>query len=239
MHKSVRGGLFVLNVFLFVVVLALGFVLTIGIVRLAASHKQSPQQSMTAEACTADFCPILKSFIYVYPDKKEIVSLRLDFSGELTGTTPLISKNRTWSMEVDKDSAITSNDKQYSYLYWEGRSGKQFDLRTGFNVRGSETEQFLRDKLDFLGLNEKERNDFISYWLPKMKNNKYNIIHFATNEYTGQARLTAKPAPDSMQRVFMVFKGADEAVDVEEQQLEFFSRRGSTLIEWGGAELPR
>ena len=72
-----------------------------------------------------------------------------------------------------------------------------------------------------------------------MKNNKYNIIHFATNEYTGQARLTAKPAPDSMQRVFMVFKGADEAVDVEEQQLEFFSRRGSTLIEWGGAELPR
>jgi hypothetical protein len=36
----------------------------------------------------------------------------------------------------------------------------------------------------------------------------------------------------------MVYKGLEEPITVKEQVLKPFTRKGFTLIEWGGAELP-
>ena len=38
------------------------------------------------------------------------------------------------------------------------------------------------EKLAILGLNEREAEEFIIYWLPKLESNKYNYIRFATEE---------------------------------------------------------
>ena len=70
-----------------------------------------------------------------------------------------------------------------------------------------------------------------------MEYNPYNLIHFATDEYTRQAPLEIFPQPDSMQRVFMVFKPLKEKVVVQPQTLEPFERTGFSVIEWGGTEL--
>ena len=39
----------------------------------------------------------------------------------------------------------------YPYLFWEGEDRTEYDMTKGFVVPGSETESFLREKLEFLG----------------------------------------------------------------------------------------
>ena len=67
-----------------------------------------------------------------------------------------------------------------------------------------------------------------------MKNSKYNLIHFADKQYTDDAPLTINPKPDSVLRVFMVYKPLDEKIKIEEQEIKPFERSGFTVIEWGG-----
>ena len=47
-------------------------------------------------------------------------------------------------------------------------------MKTGFVVEGKDTIKFLEEKLKQLGLTDKEADEFIIYWLPKLENNKYN-----------------------------------------------------------------
>ena len=104
-------------------------------------------------------------------------------------------------------------------------------------MRGEDTVGFLQDKLSKLGLTPREYNEFIVYWYPLMKNNPYNLIHFAGREYTETAPLTITPTPDSLLRVFMVYKPLSEKREVTEQTLPSFERTGFTVVEWGGTKI--
>ena len=44
-------------------------------------------------------------------------------------------------------------------------------MTEGFCVKGEDTAAFLEDALSKLGLNRKEANEFIVYWLPLMEQN--------------------------------------------------------------------
>ena len=112
-----------------------------------------------------------------------------------------------------------------------------YDFTTGFVVNGKDTEQFLKEKLKFMGLTPKEYNEFIVYWLPKMVDNPYNLISFQQETYTTNAILEITPKPDSLQRVFMAFMPLKHKIDIAEQKLEPFSREGFTVIEWGGSKV--
>jgi len=83
-------------------------------------------------------------------------------------------------------------------------------------------------------LTPREYNEFIVYWYPLMKDNKYNLIHFAGEQYTNTAPLEITPKPDSILRVFMVFKWLDEKIEIEEQKLENFERKWFSVVEWWG-----
>lgn len=66
--------------------------------------------------------------------------------------------------------------------------------------------EFLQEKLAYLGLTPREYNEFIVYRVPLMNQYPYVALKFAGEDYTSQAPLTVSPQPDSMQRVFMIFK---------------------------------
>jgi hypothetical protein len=106
------------------------------------------------------------------------------------------------------------------------------EITEGFVVKNEDTVAFLQEKLAYLGLTPREYNEFIVYRRPLMKPNKRNLISFIGEAYTNQAQLTITPQPDSMQRVFMVFQGLDEPIDIPEQTLEPFERSGFSVIEW-------
>jgi hypothetical protein len=184
-----------------------------------------------------------KPVIYLYPTTVEKVQVKLDYNGNIIADYPSYDPiQKGWTVTAYPDGKIINSDgKEYSYLFWEGEPYKNpnYDLSTGFVVKGEDTVKFLQEKLSQFGLTPKEFNEFIVYWYPKMKNNKYNLIHFAGKEYTDLAPIVITPKPDSDLRVFMVYKPLNKMIEVTPQEIKPFTRHGFTVVEWGGTELPK
>lgn len=177
-----------------------------------------------------------KPVIYLYPTEKMDVNVNLTLDGKLTCTYP--SYGNGWSVTALPDGTlINAEGQQYNYLYWEGETYAKYDLSKGFCVKGEDTAKFLEEALEKLGLNRREANEFIVYWLPLMEQNPYNIIAFQTDVYTEAARLEVNPKPDTLIRVFMAWQKSDNYVELEEQELLAPERKGFTVVEWGGTEL--
>ena len=178
-----------------------------------------------------------KPVIYLYPEQETEVSVQLQLDGKLTCTYP--AYNTGWTVTAAPDGTLTdAKGLIYNYLYWEGETNAQWDLSQGFCVKGEDTAAFLEDALSKLGLNRKEANEFIVYWLPLMEQNPYNIISFQTDIYTDAAQLQITPTPDTLIRVFMAWRAADAFTELEEQELTAPERTGFTVVEWGGTQLP-
>lgn len=180
-----------------------------------------------------------KPVIYLYPQTIQDTTVQLFYNGELKSTYPSYDYSiNGWRVTAYPDGKIIDDRKEYSYLFWDGISkSASYDLAKGFVVRGEDTEEFLQEALSKMGLMPKEYNEFIVYWLPKMEFNKYNLIHFADKEYTDIAKLKVTPQPDSLLRVFMVFKPLKKEINVMPQELKPFRRNGFAVVEWGGTEI--
>ena len=177
-----------------------------------------------------------KPVIYLYPEEETEVTVKLDYNGTLTSTYPAYGDG--WTVTAQPDGTLTDEKgREYYCLFWEGESDAAYDFSTGYCVTGKDTAVFLERALAQLGLTEKEANEFIIYWLPKLEGNPYNLLSFQTDAYTDSAGLTIDPAPDTLIRVFLAWKGLDAPVEVEPQKLTAPERAGFTAVEWGGAEV--
>ncbi|MDO4202614.1 MAG: hypothetical protein Q4D25_10955, partial [Bacteroidales bacterium] len=127
--------------------------------------------------------------------------------------------------------------RYYYALYWEGLINKK-DFTDGFVVKGKNTAEFLEEKLKILGLTDKEAEEFIVYWLPKMENNRYNLIRFLEeDELNEEMELNIFPKPDTLIRIQMQYKPLLFYTDIPEQSLEEIERKGFTIVEWGGSKV--
>lgn len=179
-----------------------------------------------------------KPVIYLYPEEVTDVSVRLDVDGELICTYPAYQDG--WTVTAHPDGTLIDREgKTYSCLFWEAESAADFDMTRGFCIKGSDTAAFLEESLTALGLNARERNEFIIYWLPQMEGNAYNRIAFQQEAYTDLAGLEITPTPDSLLRVFMTWQPLTQEIDIEPQVLVPFARTGFTVVEWGGTQLPK
>lgn len=177
-----------------------------------------------------------KPVIYLYPEKKTEVAVNLDYSGKLTASYP--EYNGGWKVTALPDGRLfDENGREYYCLYWEGTSETEYDFSKGFCVPGVEAADFLEKSLEKLGLSEREANEFIIYWLPRLEQNEYNLISFQGKAYTDSAKLEITPKPDTVIRVFMAWKGFDEYIEIEPQELSSPERKGFTVVEWGGTEV--
>ena len=177
-----------------------------------------------------------KPVIYLYPESKTDVTVKLDYAGELTCTYPEYQDG--WKVTASPDGTLTDADGQtYNYLYWEGENSVSYDFSSGYCVAGSDTASFLEDALRQLGLTRQEANEFIVYWLPLMKENPYNLIAFQSDVYTQAAQLSVDPTPDTVIRAFMAWKPLKDAVEIPAQDLTAPDRTGFTVVEWGGSQV--
>ncbi len=180
---------------------------------------------------------LYKPVIYLYPEEETEIFVELSLKGgELTCTYPAYKDG--WRVTALPDGTLTDAKGQtYNYLYWEGKTGTEFDFSEGFCVKGEDTAAFLEKALADLGLTRREANEFIVYWLPIMEHNPYNIISFQWDNYTEAARFTVSPEPDTLLRVFMAWKAAEEYTELTGQKLAAPERTGFTVVEWGGTEV--
>lgn len=181
---------------------------------------------------------VAKPIIYLYPETTTEVAVALNFKGKLTHTYPRYQEG--WNVTAHPDGTLFDADgKEYYALYWEGDNSEPFTLNEGTVVKGENTIEFLESSLETLGLNRREANEFIMYWLPRMENNAYNLIHFSSKEYEEMAELKISPKPETMIRVMMVFQPLKKEIKVPSQDLEQLrkERKGFTVVEWGGKEV--
>ena len=180
---------------------------------------------------------VMKPIIYLYPENKTEVSVELGNAYKISHSYPKYEK--VWNVVADSNSNILYNERNYYGLYWEGKGRVDFDMNDGFVVKGSDSAKFLEEKLALLGLSEREANEFIIYWLPKLESNAYNFIKFASieaqNEYMP---LSISPKPNTTIRVLMGYKGLNKKIEVKEQILPSKPERsGFVAVEWGGTEI--
>lgn len=180
-----------------------------------------------------------KPIIYLYPEEEQLVEVKLLKEQNITVSYP--KYNNSWQVIAKPNGDlkdIKTNRNLYG-LYYEAKNNEsKINLEEGFCIKRENIVSFLEEKLSILGLNEREANEFIIYWLPRLEKNEYNYIRFASiSEIDKIMPLEVSPQPDTIIRVLMEFKGLNKEIKVKEQELSKVNRNGFVLVEWGGTEL--
>lgn len=179
-----------------------------------------------------------KPIIYLYPQAETEVTVKVGNPQNLTHTYPKYENEWKVLAKPNGDLKDIKTGRNLYALYWEGINTVEPNMTEGFIVNGEDTIKFLEEKLEVLGLNEREAEEFIVYWLPKLESNKYNFIRFQTEEeINNNMPLEITPKPDTIIRIVMEFKGLEESIQIQEQKLSTPQRTGFTVVEWGGTEI--
>ena len=180
-----------------------------------------------------------KPIIYLYPTEETKVSVKLLKEDRLTCSYPKYDGSWEVVAKPNGDLKYISSGRELYALYYENENNIKIDVqKDGFIVKSEDVAEFFEEKLEILGLNQRETEEFIVYWLPKLESNKYNYIRFATeDEINANMPLEINPKPDTIIRILMTYKGLDEPIDVEEQKLITPERNGFVVVEWGGTEI--
>ena len=180
-----------------------------------------------------------KPIIYLYPTEETEVSVNLGKPYLITSSYPKYTNGWEVIASTNGDLKDEKNDKDLYALYYENENVVDFKVQEdGFLVKGEKVAEFLEEKLSILGLTDREKEEFIIYWLPKLEVNKYNYIRFATKEEIDiNMPLSINPKPDTIIRVLMTYKKLNWPIEVIEQELETPERTGFVAVEWGGTEI--
>lgn len=205
-----------------------------------------------------------KPVIYLYPEKS--TDIHVSFSSPVALNTNIPTYNNGWFVRADSDGTLTDlqpqytncskidkshrgseyatdacNNNIYPYIYWSGKSVENEYPKSdeGWVVEKGNLLTFMQGKLKEIGLTQKESNDMISYWVPKMnqKNAPFYYIRFIqTKEMNAFVPMNVNPMPDSVLRVFLDWKELNSKpfVTPVPQRLEKVSRKGFVYVEWGG-----
>ena len=230
---------------LWIILLVIGILMVIGIVVYANVFKDDCTNNTTTTPAssgrTSDpgMMVFYKPIIYLYPENELQMSVKLGNEEKILCSYP--KYENMWNIIAKPDGTLIdllTNRNLYA-LYYESEDVVEFNVREdGFIVKGTDVAAFLEEKLEMLGLTEREAEEFIIYWLPKLESNSYNYIRFATqNEINENMPLEYSVKPDTEIRVLMTYKGLDKPIEVQEQKLVAPERKGFVVVEWGGTEI--
>jgi len=185
---------------------------------------------------------VRKPVIYLYPEEKTEVSVKVIPKGEMTFTYP--TYNDGWKCTAEPNGDLLVDGKQYNYLFWESEQdfGKVIvDVSSGFIAAGPDVTEFLDTKLKSIGFTGEERADFVTFWAPLMVHHQELFIHFKVNdECKVFADLEITPTPERITRFYILWSSLPSDFNrskLKEQELPLIIRKGFTVLEWGGAEI--
>jgi hypothetical protein len=179
--------------------------------------------------------------IYLYPPEPTEITVRFQNpqSPLLMHSYPAYTDG--WRVRAHPDGTLEdlSTGQLFYALFWEGIAAPATRPATGFIVAGADTARFLEETLAQIGLNWRERNEFIVFWLPILEPNAYNFIHFSTEAWIRRVPLEVSLTPDSVLRLSMLHEPlAGTPLDLPAPQVfPVFRRDGFTLVEWGGERM--
>ncbi len=175
---------------------------------------------------------VYKPNIYLYPKAACDLSVTLEFplGGSILQSVPLYSNG--WNVSVEPSGRI---NHQYDYLFYESKNPDAYQYDSGWVVSRDTLSSFFTNNLLLAGFSEREKNDFIEYWIPRLVDYPYYIIYpqFA-NEIGKTIKLKISESPDNMLRLFYVIQGRNDFGETLPAPLiPQFKRIGFVITEWG------
>ena len=209
-----------------------------GVTGRAKEYFWCPDTGLTGMLAWGEVGGYAKPVLYLYPEETTDVTVTFARPEILTTVYPAYGDG--WQVTVSPDGTMTNGrDREYYALYWEESGYVPVDFSEGFCVAGEAAAAFLEEKLDALGLTNREANEMIMYWLPVLEKNEFSLVYFElTESREAYNRLQIDPVPDSMLRIAIHIKAADAPVEMAEQRLPMWEREGFAAVEWGGAVHP-
>lgn len=176
-----------------------------------------------------------KPVVYLYPTKTTNVSVRV--GADVKVSIPKYDPKQGWkNVLAQPNGNLTYQGKHYDSLFWEGPGIGQYpSITSGTVIPTSLAVTTIRAQLSQLGLNQKESDDFVTYWQDKMPSKPYTrLTWLTTSELNQLAPLNISPKPDTLIRVFLDYSGLDTPITIPTQKLDSTPRDGFTVVEWGG-----
>lgn len=180
--------------------------------------------------------PYCKPAIYLYPEFKELVHVKINPVGTILYSIPKYPADG-WLVWAYPDGTIYSGLEKYDYLYYEVEiPDSVISLPDkGFVKEYKDLSVFLPKLVTKLGLNQKERDQFVDYWLGVLPKVKYYQIKIVEQTVLNSiSPLSINPHPDTVIRVTLHFTPLDEKVEFQEPVISSVRRDGFAVVEWGG-----
>lgn len=182
-----------------------------------------------------------KPALYFYPLRRTEINVNLIFDGKISFSYPKYESG--WKFFANPNGKLEFGENLYNYIFWEGVKEVE-SLRTnwdeGFIINSDSLVEFFERNLKTLKLNSQEIEDFITFWVPKMKLHSKNFIHFLFDkEYDQLVSLKIEPNPDNLIRFFMVWAPLQNNLNLTPQKFPVYKRNGFTVVDWGGTEIKK
>ena len=168
-------------------------------------------------------------YIYLYPETQTDISVELGLvpSGQIIESEP--PYNNGWNVNVLPDGTIDGN---FEYLYYESLQSVPLDYRHGWVLDGNDLENELLNLLASFGFAEKEIDDFIEFWIPKLGNADYYSVY--PQDVESFVTLNISPQPDNILRVLLLIIPLANKINIPfPPKPKAFIRNGFAVAEWG------
>ena len=178
-----------------------------------------------------------KPAIYLYPTKTTDLTVGVMLNkDQFTATVPEFTQGTMWNVTAKPNGDIIYKNKVVPYLFWEAYTDMKMQFKEGFFVKKGQGRQFLEKVLTAFNLNDREKFDFITYWLPTLNRLGDSFVSFQLGNYCHSVPLITSVEPDTIICVFMAIKKAEPEDKLKPTQtIPHLERKGFTLIEWGGS----
>lgn len=201
---------------------------------------------------------VKKPVIYAYSNKDLNFELTVKAKGYLNFVYPPMLPNGQWSLQIKENQLYDfATDLTYPYLFWESlqyqahyqtASANDYkdvisyqDVYRGDIVARTDLLTYLDTSLTEIGFSDREKIDFITFWVPQMKQYDYFLVQFLFDEECEQfATYEIKPAPDHLNRVYMLYSGYENNrpyIKNVSRPLKKMTRKGFYLVDWGGVNI--
>jgi len=191
------------------------------------THKEFNEMN---EAINSGKC--MDSPLYLYPTEEAKISVQ---SGALIFNTSPVSIGRGWNVVASPDGTIQARGGTYdkiSYDYIASAPARS----DGLVVSQVQLQPTLTGYAEKLGLNAKEKADFVSFWMDKLSGTApyIQISHYSMKESAKIVNLDIDPKPDTFVPIVMYFKKLYLPTVLPQPKFEKFERRGFVALDWSG-----
>ena len=175
---------------------------------------------------------VYKPNIYCYFDQDMAIQVKLGREYLITASEPAYAEGRGWTADMIGGSINGRGD----YLFYEARvPDEDFAQERGWLVRAGNRARDIVRILDLYGFNEREKADFLDYWVPNLEGVGDLVFYPQETRIVDRIMpLEVTPQADHIYRIWFYMTIANNSLPPEPAAVERIAVRRNVVVEWGG-----